>query len=98
MGKSTLETVNLMVNLINRNGCRVTVPFNEPSPIKILFDGEFSSAEYIQSYPAALHIFGMPGQIAVSDLDGIEQTGHNKFVVTYGHESAHSDMLVRISD
>lgn len=98
MSKSIIETINEMVNRINMSGCRVSVPFKEPSPLKILFDGEFSNAAYIPSYPAALHIFGMPGQIAVSDLLGIEQTGHTSYVVRYGRDASCSDMLVKITE
>lgn len=97
MSKSIIETINEMVNRINMSGCRVSVPFNEPSPLKILFDGEFSNAAYIPSYPAALHIFGMPGQIAVSDLQGVEQVGYDRYIVTYGRNTECSDMLVQVS-
>lgn len=96
MKKSFLDTIYQMVARINQCGCRVTMPYNEPSVIKVLFDGEFGSADYIPSYPATLHIFGMPGQIAVSSIMDVEQIMHDKYVIRYGEDSHFSDMMVRI--
>ena len=96
MKNSILDTIYTMVNRINNYGCRVTMPFREPSPLKILFDGEFTNAEYIPSYPATLHIFGFPGQVAVSSVIDIEQISGDKYVIRYGDDSHYSDMMVRI--
>ena len=96
MGKSLLDTIYTLVNRVNLCGCRVTMPYDEPSSVKVLFDGEFSSAEFIPSYPSALHIFGFPGQIAVSDIREIEQVSSDKYVVRYGNDSLLHDMMVRI--
>jgi hypothetical protein len=85
-----------MVNRINTSGCRVTLPYKEPSPMKILFDGEFTNAEYIPSYPATLHIFGFPGQLAMSDITEIEQISSDKYVIRYGSDSLFHDIMVRI--
>lgn len=96
MKNSLLDTINIMVNRINMSGCRVTLPYKEPSPMKILFDGEFTNAEYIPSYPATLHIFGFPGQLAMSDITEIEQISSDKYVIRYGSDSLFHDIMVRI--
>ena len=96
MKNSLLDTINTMVNRINMSGCRVTLPYKEPSPMKILFDGEFTNAEYIPSYPATLHIFGFPGQLAMSDITEIEQISSDKYVIRYGSDSLFHDIMVRI--
>ena len=96
MKNSLLDTINIMVNRINMSGCRVTLPYKEPSPMKILFDGEFTNAEYIPSYPATLHIFGFPGQLAMSDITEIEQISSDKYVTRYGSDSLFHDIMVRI--
>lgn len=96
MKNSILNVINEMVNRINTAECRVTLPYREPSPMKILFDGAFSSAEYIPSYPATLHIFGLPGQIAVSDIEDIDQVSSDQYVIRYGKDSLFHDMMVRI--
>lgn len=96
MKNSLLDTINIMVNRINMSGCRVTLPYKEPSPMKILFDGEFTNAEYIPSYPATLHIFGFPGQLAMSDIAEIEQISSDKYVIRYGSDSLFHDIMVRI--
>lgn len=96
MKKPILDSIYAMVNRINANGCRVTIPFREPSPLKILFDGEFTNAEYIPSYPATLHIFGFPGQIAVTDITDIEQISSDKYAIRYGKDSLFHDIMVRI--
>ena len=96
MKNSLLDTIYTLVNRINLSGCRVTMPFREPSPMRILFDGDFSSAEYLPSYPATLHIFGFPGQVAVSDITDIDQISSDKYVIRYGNDSLFHDMMVRI--
>ena len=96
MKNSLLDMIYTLVNRINMSGCRVTMPFREPSPMRILFDGDFSSAEYIPSYPATLHIFGFPGQVAVSDIIDIDQISSDKYVIRYGNDSLFHDMMVRI--
>ena len=99
MKSSLIDSIYALVNRINIAGaCRVTMPFREPSPLKILFDGEFSSAEYIPSYPATLHIFGFPGQIAVSDIFDIDQISGDRYVIRYGKDSLFHDIMVRIAE
>lgn len=97
MKSSTLGTINTVVDRINMCGCRVTIPFREPVPMKVLFDGDFSSASYIPSYPATLYIFGFPGQVAVSGLMDIEQIAGNKYVVRYGTDNQVSDLMIKIN-
>ena len=96
MKRSLVDTISVMVNRINTNGARVTVPYMEPSPLKVLFDGDFGNAEYIPSYPATLHIFGFPGQISVSDILEVEQISADKYVIRYGNDSLFHDIMVRI--
>lgn len=98
MNKSISEMINTMVKRINENGCRVTIPYNDPSPLQILFDGEFSSAGYIPSYPPVFHLCGMPGHISVSNLTDVTQVGCDKYVVKYGDDSLFCDMMVQIAD
>ena len=96
MKLTLLDTMYTIVNRINLSGCRVVAPFNEPSMLKILFDGYFGSAAYIPSYPSTLYIYGAPGQIAVSSIADVEQISSDKYVIRYGENSHFSDIMVQI--
>lgn len=98
MEKSLSEMINTMVDRINENGCRVTIPHNDPSPLQILFDGDFTCAGYIPTYPPVLHLGGFPGHITISNLTEVSQLGHNKYVVRWGDDSRFCDMMVRIAE
>ena len=98
MTKSVYESADELVTKINESGCRVTIPFAEPSPLTVIFDGSFSGAAFIPSYPSTLHISGMDGHIAVNSINKIECVQHGKYVVNFGDESHMCDMLVRISE
>lgn len=96
MNKSISELIDAMVKRINECGCRVTIPYNDPSPLQIIFDGQFSSAGYIPAYPPVLHLCGLPGHISVSNLTEVAQVAHDKYVVRYGDDSLFCDMMVQI--
>lgn len=98
MERSLSETINNMVDRINSNGCRVLIPYNDPSPLQVLFDGEFSCAGYIHSYPPVLHLGGLPGHITISNLTEVNQLGHNMYVVRWGSDSHFCDMMVKIHE
>lgn len=96
MSKAVFETVNELVDRVNACGCRVVIPHAEPSPLKVMFDGSFSGAEFIPSYPPTLHIFGINGHVAVSSVSAVECPGENKYVVNFGNDSQSMDMMVKI--
>lgn len=96
MKSSMIETLNTIVNRVNLSGCRVTAPFRVSSPMRILFDGDFSGAAYIPLFPATLHIFGIPGQIAISNIVDIDQVANDKYVIQYGSNDHISDLMVKI--
>ena len=96
--KTELDLIRTIVDRINTNGCRVTLPYREPSPIVVLFDGDFNSAAYIKVYPSTLYIIGMCGQIAVSDIADVEQISRDEYVIVYGRESHFSDLMIKISE
>ena len=96
MSKGVYETVDELITKINESGCRVTIPYAEPSPLTVIFDGTFSGAAFIPSYPSTLHISGMDGHITVCAINSIEHIRHDKFVVNFGDESHICDMLVKI--
>lgn len=98
MDKSLLEIINDLVNRVNTHGCRVTIPYTEPSPLTVMFDGEFSGAEYIPTYPSTLHVFGINGHVSVSSIKSIECPSHNKYAVLFGGDSQVMDMMIRISE
>lgn len=94
--KSKVELINTIVDRINMNGCRITLPYREPSPLVILFDGDFSSAAYVQVYPSTLYILGINGQVSVSDIIDVEQISGNEYVISYGREAQILDLLIKI--
>lgn len=97
MKKTFSELMAEIVRKINTNGCRVTIPYSEPSPFRASFDGSFSNAEYIQLYPATLHIYGMPGVVSVSDLQDIEVIDPDHYLVRFGRDERTMDILIGIS-
>ena len=94
--KTKSEIIDIMVNRINLQGCTITLPYREASPLTVLFDGDFSRASYIPVYPSTLYIYGVNGQIAVSDILEVDQISSDKYVVTYGREAQVSDFMVKI--
>ena len=96
MEKSMSEMISNMVDRINECGCRVTIPYQDPSPFQILFDGDFSCAGYYPTYPPLLHLGGLPGHITISNLTEVSQLRHNKYVVRCGVDSHFCDMMVQI--
>ena len=96
MKKPVLEIVDELVDRINHQGCRVTAPYAEPSPLTVMFNGDFDGAEFIPSYPSTLHIFGINGHVAVSSINDIEQIRGDKYVVNFGNDSHHLDIMVKI--
>ena len=96
MSKAVLDTIYALVDRINTSGCRITIPYAEPSPVTVMFDGDFSGAEFIPVYPATLHIFGISGHVAVQCMNSLQQIRHDKFVVNFGAGSQRMDMLVKI--
>lgn len=98
MEKSLLEYANEIVSRVQQSGCRVVIPYAEPSPLTVMYDGSFSCAEYILSYPATLHIFGMYGHVSVCGINDIRKISSNKYVVNFGNDGQKLDMLVRIED
>ncbi len=98
MNKSISELIDSMVKRINENGCRVTIPYSDPSPLQILFDGRFSSAGYIPTYPPVFHLCGVPGHISVCNLTDVRQVSHDKYVINYGDDSLFCDMMVQIDE
>ena len=96
MNKSVFEMVDELISKVSESGCRVTIPYAEPSPITVIFDGTFGGAAFIPSYPSALHFSGMDGHVVVTSINSIEQIRHDKFVVNFGNESHQCDMLVKI--
>ena len=98
MSKSVFETVDELVNRVNASGCRVVMPYATPSPLTLMFDGGFSGAEYIPSYPSTLHIFGVNGHIAVSGISSIEHVRDGRYVVNFGDPSQPMDLMVKISE
>lgn len=98
MTKSIFETIDELVDRINTKGCRVTIPYAEPSPLTVMFDGDFSGAEFIPTYPSTLHIFGITGHVAASSISSIEQIRCDKYVVNFGNGSQRTDLMVKILD
>lgn len=96
MSKSTIQVCEELVDRINEYGCRVVIPYGEPSPLSVMFDGNFDGAEFIPSYPATLHIYGLPGHVSVSCINTIQQPRHNKYVVNFGDDSQQIDLMVKI--
>lgn len=96
MSQSIMQFCEQLVDRINEHGCRVVIPYGEPSPLAVMFDGNFDGAEFIPSYPATLHIYGMPGHVSVSCINTIEQIRHNKYVVNFGDDSQQMDLMVKI--
>ena len=94
--KTQLNLINTIVDRINASGCRITLPYREPSPLTVLFDGEFSGASYIPVYPSTLYVYGICGQVSVSDLTDIEQVSSDKYVLTFGREGQISDLMIKI--
>lgn len=97
MKNTMIDAIHTLVNRINMSGCYVIMPFREPSFAKVLFDGSFSSAAYIPQYPATLHIYGMPGQIALTGLLDVEQISTDQYVIQYGeNNSRFCDVMIQI--
>ncbi len=96
MSKSVYESIDELIAKISESGCRVTIPYAEPSPLTVIFDGSFSGAAFIPSYPSTLHVSGMDGHIAVTCINSIKQIRGDKYVVNFGDESHTCDMLVKI--
>lgn len=96
MNEADFALIDELVSHVIVSGCRVTVPYMEPSPLTVIFDGDFSGAEFIPSYPATLHVFGMNGHVAVSCINSITKVSDNKYVVNFGDEAHAVDMLVKI--
>ena len=94
--KTKSELINTIVDRINLSGCRITLPYREPSPLTVLIDGEFSGASYIPVYPSTLYIYGISGQVSVSDLIEVEQISSDKYVLTFGREAQFSDLMIKI--
>ena len=98
MEKSLSEIIGYLVDKINLYGCRVTIPYQTPSPLQVVFDGDFSCAGYIPTYPPVLHFGGFPGHISISNLTKVSQLDRNRFVVNFGADSQFCDMMVRINE
>lgn len=93
---SKKEMINAIVDQINLHGCRLTLPYHEPSPLVVLFDGGFSGASYIPVYPSTLYIYGINGQVSVSDIKSVEQISSDKYVIVFGRENQVCDIMVKI--
>ena len=98
MNEQDFQMVDDLVSQIISSGCRVAIPYMEPSPLTVMFDGDFSGAEFIPSYPATLHIFGINGHIAVNCINSIDKVCDHKYVVNFGDEAHAIDMMVKILD
>lgn len=98
MNECDFQTIDDLVSMIISSGCRVTIPYMEPSPLTVIFDGSFSGAEFIPSYPATLYIFGINGNIAVNCINSIDKVCDNKYVLNFGDESHAMDMMIKILD
>ena len=96
MSEADFQMIDELVGRVISSGCRATIPYMEPSPITVIFDGDFSGAEFIPSYPATLHIFGINGHIAVSCINSVSKVCDSKYVVNFGDESHAMDMMVKI--
>ena len=94
--KSKTEALITLVDKINAFGCRVTIPYSTPSPLIVLFDGDFSGASYIRVYPETLYIYGINGQVSVSDIIDVDQISTDKFVISFGRDGQASDMMVKV--
>ena len=94
--KSKLEAINSMIDRIHEFGCTVTIPYSQPSPLVVLFDGYFSSAAYIPLHPSTLYIYGMDGSISVSDVAEVRQISDNTYVITFGRIDCMFDMMIKI--
>ena len=93
---SKSEMINTIVDRINLHGCRVTLPYHEPSPLVVLFDGDFSGASYIPVYPSTLYIYGINGQVSVSDIRSVDQISSDKYVIVFGREAQVCDIMLKI--
>lgn len=98
MNEYVFKTIDNLVQQITSHGCRVTIPYMEPSPLTVMFDGDFSGAEFIPSYPATLHIFGINGHVAINCINDVAMVHDNKYVVNFGDEAHAMDMMVKILD
>lgn len=92
---SKAGTITEMVNNIQDFGCRITIPCHQPSPLVVLFDGDFDCAAYIPLHPATLYIYGMNGHISVTDIVDAEKVSDDIYTVTFGRDHA-LDMMVKI--
>lgn len=95
--KSKYEIINDIVDNINAFGCRLTFPYDSPSPITVLFEGGFSDAAYIRTYPSTLFIYGMNGQVAISDIHSVENPSNGVYVVEFGRDQDRMDIMVKIN-
>ncbi len=94
--KALHEKMNEITKRINDKGCRVVYPFSVPSPIKIMFGGTFKNAEWFTAYPATFHIYGETGQVALTDIQCVEQIARDKYVITHGRDYTKTDILLTI--
>jgi len=98
MEKSVMERINELVNDINTHGCRIVLPYHEPSPVQIIFDGSFTCAGYIPTYPPVLHLGGLPGHIAITCLTGVMKVSRDKYVVQWEGDDQDHDMMIQIEE
>ena len=96
MSKKDFKMLDELAGRVLASGCRATIPYMEPSPLTVIFDGDFNGAEFIPSYPATLHIFGINGHIAVSCINYVSKVSDNKYVVNFGDTEYAMDMMVKI--
>lgn len=98
MGKEFMTTIDDMVERIQTNSCRITIPYSEPSPLTVVFDGDFTGAGFIRSYPGVIYIFGIPGHVAIllEQIISIKEVKKNVFVITFTNDSHKMDMMVKI--
>lgn len=96
--KDNTQIIEEMCQRVNVSGCRVAIPQSAETPITVLFDGEFSNAEYLAMYPATLHIYGMAGHVSLSDIAHVERVSADKYILYCRNTETGTEVVITISN